>query len=89
MDRVEDYCTSRADVEKTMQKFQEMISKYQYMELNQQKRAASLKEKMPDIQKTLDTVRFLKTRKVRLWVVPRIELRIIRLTRKYRLVRIR
>lgn len=64
VDRVEDYCTTRADVEKTMQKFQEMISKYQYMELNQQKRAAGLREKMPDIQKTLDTVQFLKTRKV-------------------------
>lgn len=35
------------------------------MEANQQRRAAGLKDKMPDIQKTLDTVRFLKTRKVR------------------------
>jgi hypothetical protein len=34
------------------------------MEANQQRRAAGLKDKMPDIQKTLDTVRFLKTRKV-------------------------
>lgn len=40
--------------------------KYQFMEQNQQRRAAGLKDKMPDIQKTLDTVRFLKTRKVRL-----------------------
>jgi hypothetical protein len=38
--------------------------KYQFMEVNQQRRAAGLKDKMPDIQKTLDTVRFLKTRKV-------------------------
>lgn len=38
--------------------------KYQFMEANQQRRAAGLKDKMPDIQKTLDTVRFLKTRKV-------------------------
>ena len=36
------------------------------MEANQQRRAAGLKDKMPDIQKTLDTVRFLKTRKVRI-----------------------
>jgi hypothetical protein len=35
------------------------------MEANQQRRAAGLKEKMPDIQKTLDTVQFLKARKVR------------------------
>jgi hypothetical protein len=34
------------------------------MEQNQQRRAAGLKDKMPDIQKTLDTVRFLKMRKV-------------------------
>lgn len=40
--------------------------KYQFMEANQQRRAAGLKDKMPDIQKTLDTVRFLKTRKVRI-----------------------
>lgn len=38
--------------------------KYQFMESNQQRRAAGLKDKMPDIQKTLDTVKFLKTRKV-------------------------
>ena len=38
--------------------------KYQFMEVNTQRRAAGLKEKMPDIQKTLDMVRFLKTRKV-------------------------
>lgn len=35
------------------------------MEVNTQRRAAGLKDKIPDIQKTLDTVRFLKTRKVR------------------------
>ena len=38
--------------------------KYQFMEQNQQRRAAGLKDKMPDIQKTLDTVKFLKTREV-------------------------
>ncbi|KAK6582706.1 hypothetical protein PZA11_005114 [Diplocarpon coronariae] len=64
VDKVEDYVTSRTDVEKTLKKFQEMISKYQFMESNQQRRAAGLKDKMPDIQKTLDMVQFLKTRKV-------------------------
>ncbi|MCJ1375837.1 peptide chain release factor 1 [Loxospora ochrophaea] len=33
------------------------------MEVNTQRRGAGLKDKIPDIQKTLDTVRFLKTRK--------------------------
>ncbi len=34
------------------------------MEVNTQRRAVGLKDKIPDIQKTLDTVRFLQTRKV-------------------------
>lgn len=63
VDKVEDYVTSRTDVEKTLKKFQEMISKYQFMEQSQQRRAAGIKDKIPDIQKTLDTVKFLKTRK--------------------------
>ncbi len=37
--------------------------KYQFMEQNLQRRLAGLKDKMPDIQKTLDTVRFLALRK--------------------------
>lgn len=40
------------------------FSKYQFMEVNTQRRSAGLKEKIPDIQKTLDMVRFLKSRKV-------------------------
>ena len=43
-----------------------LIRKYQFMEVNTQRRSQGLKEKIPDIQKTLDTVRFLKTRKVSL-----------------------
>lgn len=35
------------------------------MEMNLQRRMAGLKEKVPEIQKTLDTVRFLKSRLVR------------------------
>lgn len=38
--------------------------KYQYMESNMQRKAAGLKDKIPDIQKTLETVQFLKTRTV-------------------------
>lgn len=41
-----------------------MGSKYQFMEQSQQKKKEGLKDKIPDIQKTLETVRFLKTRKV-------------------------
>ncbi|KAF2241984.1 Prefoldin, subunit 3, partial [Trematosphaeria pertusa] len=63
VDRVEDYVTDRSEVENTMNSFKEMISKYQFMEVNTQRRAAGLKDKIPDIQKTLETVRFLKSRK--------------------------
>ncbi|KAG5934286.1 hypothetical protein E4U60_003971 [Claviceps pazoutovae] len=63
VDKVEDYVATRQDVEPTLRKFQEMISKYQFMEMNIQKRMGGLQEKIPEIQKTLDTVRFLKSRK--------------------------
>jgi prefoldin subunit 5 len=40
-----------------------MISKYQFMEANTQRRGQGLREKIPDIKKTLEMVRFLKLRK--------------------------
>ncbi|KAF1839559.1 prefoldin subunit 3 [Decorospora gaudefroyi] len=63
IDKVEDYVTDRSQVESTINSFKEMISKYQFMQTNTQRRAAGLKDKIPDIQKTLETVRFLKSRK--------------------------
>ncbi|KAL4906684.1 hypothetical protein BDW74DRAFT_136561 [Aspergillus multicolor] len=63
VDNVSDYVSSRADVEPTMRSFQEMISKYQFMEVNTTRRAAGLREKIPDIKKTLEMVAFLKARK--------------------------
>ena len=44
----------------------EQLRKYQFMEQSTQKRALGLKDKIPDIQKTLETVQFLKSRDVRL-----------------------
>ncbi|KAM3533396.1 hypothetical protein MY4038_003289 [Beauveria bassiana] len=63
VDKVEDYVSSRDEVEGTLQSFQELISKYQFMEMNLQRRMSGLKDKIPDIQKTLDTVKFMKLRK--------------------------
>ncbi|KAL7267290.1 peptide chain release factor 1 [Rhizina undulata] len=63
VDDVEKFVFSREDIEPNLKKFQEMIAKYQFMEMNTQRRAAGLKDKIPDIQKTLDTVSFLKARK--------------------------
>ncbi|EMD00090.1 hypothetical protein BAUCODRAFT_365109 [Baudoinia panamericana UAMH 10762] len=62
VDKVEDYVSSRQDVERCLKNFQEMISKYQFMQANTERRAIGLKDKIPDIQKTLDTVLFLKSR---------------------------
>ncbi|KAL3951943.1 hypothetical protein ACCO45_013660 [Purpureocillium lilacinum] len=63
VDNVEDYVATRQDVEPTLRSFQEMISKYQFMEMNLQRRMGGLKDKIPDIQKTLDTVQFLEAEK--------------------------
>lgn len=63
IDDVSDYVSSRAEVEPTLRSFQEMISKYQFMEVNTQRRAQGLRDKIPDIKKTLEMVRFLKARK--------------------------
>jgi hypothetical protein len=41
-----------------------MSSKYRFMQVNTERRAVGLREKIPDIQKTLDTVKFLKRRDV-------------------------
>ncbi|KAF2851197.1 Prefoldin, subunit 3 [Plenodomus tracheiphilus IPT5] len=62
VDRVEDYVSDRSQVDTTVNSFKEMISKYQFMQQNTQRRAAGLKDKIPDIRKTLETVRFLSTR---------------------------
>ncbi|EYE98160.1 tubulin-binding prefolding complex subunit PAC10 [Aspergillus ruber CBS 135680] len=63
VDNVAEYVASREDVEPTLRRFQEMISKYQFMEVNAQRRAVGLRDKIPDIKKTLEMVRFLKVRR--------------------------
>ncbi|KAJ5933361.1 hypothetical protein N7454_005690 [Penicillium verhagenii] len=63
VDDVADYVSSREEVEPTLRRFQEMISKYQFMEVNSQRRGQGLRDKIPDIKKTLEMVQFLKLRK--------------------------
>ncbi|KAJ5266767.1 Prefoldin subunit 3 [Penicillium angulare] len=63
VDDVSEYVSNRAEVEQTLRRFQEMISKYQYMEVNTQRRGQGLRDKIPDIKKTLEMVQFLKLRK--------------------------
>lgn len=40
-----------------------MISKYQFMSQNVERRAAGLREKLPEMRKSLDTVKFLRMQK--------------------------
>lgn len=40
-----------------------MIAKYQFMEANVSKRAAGLREKLPEMESTLSTIRFLRKKK--------------------------
>ncbi|KAK9448329.1 Prefoldin subunit-domain-containing protein [Limtongia smithiae] len=63
IETVEDYVRSRDQVESILQSFQEMLSKYKYMEMSTLRRAAGLREKIPDIQKTLDSVLFLDSKR--------------------------
>ena len=65
MSSVSDYVSALADVEPTLRRFQEMISKYQFMEANKQKHAQSLREKIPEMKNTLDTVKFLRRQKTK------------------------
>lgn len=60
---VNDYVKTHSEVESTLQRFQEMISKYQFMSQNVERRAAGLREKLPEMRKSLDTVKFLRMSK--------------------------
>ncbi len=42
-----------------------MIAKYQFMEANVSKRAAGLREKLPEMESTLSTIRFLRKKKAK------------------------
>ncbi|EXJ85139.1 hypothetical protein A1O3_05814 [Capronia epimyces CBS 606.96] len=63
MSNVTDYVKSIEDVEPTLQRFQEMVSKYTFMQQNVDRRAAGLKEKLPDMKRTLEVVKFLKKKR--------------------------
>ncbi len=52
------------------------------MQVNTERRLAGLKDKVPDIEKTLQTVQFLSGRKVRFHLPPHIMLELLTKTRK-------
>ncbi|KAK4942509.1 hypothetical protein LTR10_017805 [Elasticomyces elasticus] len=59
MSNVNEYVKSLSDVESTLTRFQEMISKYTFMQQNVERRQAGLKEKLPEMKRTLEVVKFL------------------------------
>lgn len=63
MPNVTDYVKSLEDVESTLQRFQEMVNKYTFMQQNVERRAAGLKEKLPEMKRTLETTQFLKKKR--------------------------
>lgn len=54
------FAPTRDLIPPALQKFAEMIAKYQFMSQSTLARASSLRSKIPDILKTLETVRFLR-----------------------------
>lgn len=52
------------EVESSLKQFQEAIAKYQYMEVNLQQRKKGFLTKIPDIEKTLAMVQFLRDRRL-------------------------
>ena len=63
MTNVSDYVKSIDEVESTLQRFQEMVSKYTFMQQNVERRSAGLKEKLPEMKRTLEVVKFLKKKR--------------------------
>lgn len=59
VDQVETF-VQQGDQETTIAKFQEMVSKYKFMETHLFQRKASLESKIPEISKTLEMVQFLE-----------------------------
>lgn len=62
MEVVGDYASDEADATSLLRNLQERLQKYQFMELTTTNRIRGLLEKIPDIRKSLEMVKFLATR---------------------------
>jgi prefoldin subunit 5 len=63
LSNVNEYVKSLSDVEATLTRFQEMVSKYTFMQQNVERRAVGLREKLPEMKRTLEVVRFLRKKR--------------------------
>ncbi|BFZ59262.1 hypothetical protein YB2330_000268 [Saitoella coloradoensis] len=62
VEKVEEYVSTYDEVDPTLKKFQETVAKYKFMEVNVLRRANGLREKVPDIEKTLEMVKFIESK---------------------------
>lgn len=62
LDKVGDFASDADDAAKLLAELREQLQKYQFMEMTTQNRIAGLVDKMPDIEKSLETTNFLKER---------------------------
>ncbi|KAG0241672.1 hypothetical protein BGW41_005547 [Actinomortierella wolfii] len=60
VERVEDHVTPDEPVDVVLRKFQEMVAKYKFMEVNLLQRKRNLESKIPEIEKTLEMVKYLQ-----------------------------
>ncbi|WWC87091.1 uncharacterized protein L201_001977 [Kwoniella dendrophila CBS 6074] len=61
---VDDYVGGKdAEIQSTMKKFEETTAKYRYMEISLQQRRKALLGKIPDMEQTLQVVKFLQIRR--------------------------
>ncbi|WVQ84049.1 hypothetical protein IAT38_006194 [Cryptococcus sp. DSM 104549] len=61
---VEEYVGGKeAEIQGTMKKFEETTAKYRYMELSLQQRRKALLDKIPDMEQTLQVVKYLQLRR--------------------------
>ncbi|KAG5439729.1 hypothetical protein PCANB_000011 [Pneumocystis canis] len=60
VDKIENFVTSREHVEPVLKQFQELMAKYQFMEINFQRHTEGLLEKIPEMDKTLQMLHFLQ-----------------------------
>ncbi|VVT55627.1 uncharacterized protein SAPINGB_P004672 [Magnusiomyces paraingens] len=63
VEKVENFVKSSDDVQLVLSKFEDMIQKYKHVQTSTTQRVANLQVKIPDIEKTLDMVRFLESKK--------------------------
>ncbi|TYJ54305.1 hypothetical protein B9479_005064 [Cryptococcus floricola] len=64
VDNVEEYVGGKeAEVQSTMKKFEDTTAKYRYMEVTIGNRRKALLNKVPDIEQTLQVVKFLQQRR--------------------------